>query len=117
MEGVKHRAVSMQGQGPVNSYKGSTWLLPAFWIGLDRKSQSPWHMAVLACLTNVQGHALLRVRLQLVVVDGHLPLQEQHRHNHDSGPCPAPHKLLPTRLGLVHHPEGQEQGFSGEEGR
>lgn len=48
---------------------------------LDRKSQSPWHTAALAWLTNVQGHALLRVRLQLVVMDGHLPLQEQHRHN------------------------------------
>lgn len=28
-------------------------------------------------LTDVQGHALLGVRLQLVVVDGHLPLEEQ----------------------------------------
>jgi hypothetical protein len=90
VKGIKYRAVSMQGQGPVNSYKESTWLLPAFWISLDRKSQSPWHMAALACLTNVQGHALLRVRLQLVVMDGHLPLQEQYRHNQDSGPWLEP---------------------------
>lgn len=31
----------------------------------------------LAQLTNVQGHALLGVRLQLVVVDRHLPLQSR----------------------------------------
>lgn len=30
-----------------------------------------------APLTDVQGHALLGVGLQLVVVDGHLPLEQQ----------------------------------------
>lgn len=63
--------------GAWECYKGSTWLLRAFWISLDRESQSPRHMAALAWLTDVQGHALLGVRLQLVVMDGHLPLQEQ----------------------------------------
>lgn len=37
----------------------------------------PPDTAALAQLTNVQGHALLGVRLQLVVVDRHLPLEKQ----------------------------------------
>lgn len=39
-------------------------------------------------LTNVQGHALLGVRLQLVVVDGHLPLEEQHTQTSEGGSRP-----------------------------
>ena len=43
----------------------------------ERGLVEPLDATAPAPLTNVQGHALLGVRLQLVVVDGHLPLEEQ----------------------------------------
>lgn len=57
------------------------------WAGLVRKAMTaddkglglvgPPDTTALAQLTNVQGHALLGVRLQLVVVDSHFPLEKQ----------------------------------------
>ena len=44
-----------------------------------------------AQLTNVQGHALLGVCLQLVVVDSHLPLEKQDKQSCDGVPrTPSP---------------------------
>ena len=45
----------------------------------ERGLAEPLDATAPALLTNVQGHALLGVRLQLVVVDGHLHLEEDSR--------------------------------------
>lgn len=88
--GVKHGAMRSQGQVLRNSCRdgtlGGPWSL-APRPGLVRKAMTaddkglglvePPDTAALAQLTNVQGHALLGVRLQLVVVDRHLPLEKQ----------------------------------------
>lgn len=52
-------------------------------------------------LTDVQGHALLGVRLQLVVVDGHLPLRKHGRPSEEEspGPQPVPREACPGACG------------------
>lgn len=67
-----------------------------------------------APLTNVQGHALLGVRLQLVVVDGHLPLEEQDSRagTEPLGPSPfSEEACLPWCLWSSKNPEPWERAL------
>lgn len=78
----------------------------------ERGLVEPLDATAPAPLTNVQGHALLGVRLQLVVVDGHLPLEEQDSRAVTEPPGPSPFSeeaCLPWCLWSSKNPEPWER--------
>ena len=69
----------------------------------EKEPVEPLDATALAPLTDVQGHALLGVGLQLVVVDGHLPLEQQDSRAVMEPRAPAPSLRRPICPAVCGH--------------